>query len=893
MHASPSDPRLLIWHPGDKALWLFVPSAQQLWRIAADGTGNLLASGDALGMPASFPSAYLHGQAFYYDTARETVVWLFSTYAEGFDLGLALHAWNGSAFVPIAQENGIQVVSSDSFVFDPERGVLVHFAGQRDMWSEREAERRKRGGLTVRELGKDGVWRDAGTPLANAGTYETHAGWDGRRELTVLIDNETRETHGWDGNTWHALGKLPADPWKPNTMAQAPRTKNLVFLHHERGNPRNTALLWELTENGWSKREAGALESYGGAAYDPDRDMTFVFGPWLGPGTVPHTLARYDGEKLVLAGKPALDFSGGSMVGPAVFWGALKPVHGSFSHEARKPYSATVVFAWLDGALTELASSPPALALAASASGCVSVGFSGEVSRLAGGKFGSVADAPNGFVERTSTNMGIDESGRLFLVGGEPVHGTKLLTDAWSFDGRAWSEIPAKGNTPATTGAWIAFDAARGAWIYVGGHLKSYAPNPKTYEHDGKKWSSFASDFGDGLKSLVSITLLAYDAPSATTFLIGSPDYMSHVLYVYRGAGAWEAIASVECPSDISGIAYDSIRRVLVWGGAVSLAEMDVAPLLGSGPRPLADMPPPPEKTAKGTKAAPAEEALAPAVWLRIREGDSDKFWFAALDGASWTARWGRRGGKANEKSHALASEKEARAAYEKAVNEKIRKGYEHAAEKEDAARIPGKTSFHMVLGKKGEDTFGGIPAGVTKKTWPVCADCKHPMAHVFLLHAHAERLPLEKHAGIALFACNGAFSGGSCMSFEPDGGCNAALLLTADDLEKKPLRAAPTGPGGEEAPAIMSAQKIAYTAQFEPDPSADENAEDLEATSKVAGYPVWIQGVQTPLCAECHEPMRFVAQIQEDDEALNFGGGDGYLFCCPDEHGAKFLWQQ
>ena len=38
---------------------------------------------------------------------------------------------------------------------------------------------------------------------------------------------------------------------------------------------------------------------------------------------------------------------------------------------------------------------------------------------------------------------------------------------------------------------------------------------------------------------------------------------------------------------------------------------------------------------------------------------------------------------------------------------------------------------------------------------------------------------------------------------------------------------------------------------------------------------------------------MRFVAQLLEESSDLNFGGGDGYVFCCGKEHEGAFLWQQ
>lgn len=90
-----------------------------------------------------------------------------------------------------------------------------------------------------------------------------------------------------------------------------------------------------------------------------------------------------------------------------------------------------------------------------------------------------------------------------------------------------------------------------------------------------------------------------------------------------------------------------------------------------------------------------------------------------------------------------------------------------------------------------------------------------------------------------------------------------------------------------------MRARRIRYREVFEADPAREPGAEDIEATSKVGGYPGWLQGEAVPRCGTCRRPMRFLAQLGELDGQMNFGGGDGYLFCCPSEHQAKFLWQQ
>src|SRR6185369_10082616 len=116
---------------------------------------------------------------------------------------------------PIPQQNAIEPASSDTFVFDPRRGVLVHFSGTHATSAAVANARKARGGTVARELGLEGVWRDASQPVGNCQDMYSMAGWDDRLGLAVLIDDGTGETLGWDGARWHPLGRYPTMPWKP------------------------------------------------------------------------------------------------------------------------------------------------------------------------------------------------------------------------------------------------------------------------------------------------------------------------------------------------------------------------------------------------------------------------------------------------------------------------------------------------------------------------------------------------------------------------------------------------------------------------------------------------------------------------------------------------------
>lgn len=67
------------------------------------------------------------------------------------------------------------------------------------------------------------------------------------------------------------------------------------------------------------------------------------------------------------------------------------------------------------------------------------------------------------------------------------------------------------------------------------------------------------------------------------------------------------------------------------------------------------------------------------------------------------------------------------------------------------------------------------------------------------------------------------------------------------------------------------------------------------DVLGQLYGKPAWIQGDETPKCTCCNAKMRFVAQLEEGPDhttAMNFGGGCGYLFDCPEGRTAKFIFQ-
>lgn len=99
-------------------------------------------------------------------------------------------------------------------------------------------------------------------------------------------------------------------------------------------------------------------------------------------------------------------------------------------------------------------------------------------------------------------------------------------------------------------------------------------------------------------------------------------------------------------------------------------------------------------------------------------EGNSKKFWEIELDDASFTTRWGRIGTDGQEKTQDFDSPQEARAAHDKLVAEKEKKGYKLVGGSDPDARpltakVPSNDALEAKLFENRDDV----------KTWAVYAD--------------------------------------------------------------------------------------------------------------------------------------------------------------------------
>lgn len=882
--SSPGDLHLVVHDPSDGTYLVLALAQKALYRVDREGRGHMVKS---LVYPEHLQPLYVHTAQLYRDRERGAPVLLVSTYVEAAGDGLLLFAWTGETLAPIATTNGTKVAGSDAFAYDEERAVLVHFTGQRDIHAELDRARRARGGVGVRELGADGAWRDVDALLPGIGAADLFAGYEPRTKRIVLVDADTRRTFGWDGARFEELGALPEAPWKPCTLFPAP-SGNLLYLHRQRSSTDLRALLWELDGDGWVPRPIGGLEVFGGGAFDPARGESLVYGPWLGAGTVQHVWGRVERAGLALV-RPSPTLSRGSTGGPPTFWGARDPGHGNYAVEVRRPYAAAVVHRPGARDLAPVATTPPALAIVGGKPGVFAIGYRGDVHRLDGSEFETIGAGPDGFVEREDTLAGIDAAGRILLVGGEPSARGRRLMDTWLYDG-AWRELTPKGAAPIEEGAFVARDEGRGVWIVCGGTVR-FEASKKVHELGEKKWASYpAVVVGGGAPGIVSF--VGWDPESAQTIAVASDDYGdTHVLYALRPRGVFDPIARIE--GRLGVLAYDGATRTLAgtttepswvdgrFAFRTTTATLDLAEALDRA------------VPSRAFSEPPASLSLPDRVWLELRQHDRRSYWFSTRKGKNVTVRHGRRGTDGITETTTHGSVAAARGAHERATADKLAEGYEHSPEGEGCATIPGKKAFYVKLGTKGEDLFGGLAPGFSKDRWPSCRNCDAPMTHVLTLNAHHDRLPLRDHAALSMFVCGNEETAGDCEVWDPDEGANAIVLSTADELARPTLRAAPKGPDGDSPSPTLRQKKIAYRDGFEEDPEANDNPDPIRAETKVGGYPGWIQFPDTPSCSVCDREMRFVAQVGELAEEVNFAGGDAYVFCCPEEHEARMLCQR
>lgn len=190
----------------------------------------------------------------------------------------------------------------------------------------------------------------------------------------------------------------------------------------------------------------------------------------------------------------------------------------------------------------------------------------------------------------------------------------------------------------------------------------------------------------------------------------------------------------------------------------------------------------------------------------------------------------------------------------------------------------------------------GGVPLANPDFSWPVCASCAGPMQ--FVSQIRLDDLPDGgREQTLLVFMCQN--DPGLCDEWDAKSGGNFAALLDNAGL----VASTPPASGETSVDGISGVEFVTSGADGADDGTAYFEAGEQWAEAngrsprdflgQIGGEPAWLQGDQTPSCAGCHAPMSFVAQLEEGQNNLNFGGGGvGYAFACQPCHKAAFLTQ-
>ena len=213
----------------------------------------------------------------------------------------------------------------------------------------------------------------------------------------------------------------------------------------------------------------------------------------------------------------------------------------------------------------------------------------------------------------------------------------------------------------------------------------------------------------------------------------------------------------------------------------------------------------------------------------------------------------------------------------------------------------------------KGEGTlsdskFAGTPWLKHGESWPTCQNCGKPMS--LFLQLNLDGLPE---------ALRGEFGSGLlqlfyCTNSDPhcESDCEAFFPFTAAKLVR--IVESEGDPQPVEIPDIARAfpsKLIIGWDEMEDYPHWEEGeaqgillstdewqtlSEDGYPRSgdKLAGWPLWIQGIEYPHCPECHQRMRLVFQIDSDDHLPYMFGdlGCGHITQCPThKNQVTFAW--
>ena len=183
--------------------------------------------------------------------------------------------------------------------------------------------------------------------------------------------------------------------------------------------------------------------------------------------------------------------------------------------------------------------------------------------------------------------------------------------------------------------------------------------------------------------------------------------------------------------------------------------------------------------------------------------------------------------------------------------------------------------------GSRLDSKFAGTPFIAAGEDYPLCGNCEKPLQ--LFVQLDLEKLPVAVgdefgHGLLQLFYCTSEepFCEVDCEAFFPYAKSVVTRIIEPENLNNPSESASFSGAfppkiitGWEETADYPNREEGEDLMKIElSDEQWDEIYESEYPVSgdKLAGYPMWIQGVEYPDCPICGEKMRLVFQIDSED---------------------------
>jgi uncharacterized protein YwqG len=216
--------------------------------------------------------------------------------------------------------------------------------------------------------------------------------------------------------------------------------------------------------------------------------------------------------------------------------------------------------------------------------------------------------------------------------------------------------------------------------------------------------------------------------------------------------------------------------------------------------------------------------------------------------------------------------------------------------------------------GSRTASKFSGLPWLSPSEGWPECKECRKPMP--LFLQLDLSTIPPEARSQfgdglLQLFyctSCDGGWETFSCVSLvrllsplvvgQPSGTAVTSNVLPVKLISGWTSFMDYPDPPEHEALGLkyeydfktkpVTTRVTSKEPPFSSEPIRDDGLAEAisvaEPGDKLAGWPLWIQGVEYPRCPACHAPMRVLFQLDSNDN-LDFMFGDagtGHITQCP-----------